>query len=153
MSDAPVFLYDGDCAFCSSCARFIEKRVRTTARVTPWQFEDLDVLGVSQHAAEEAVQWLEVPAATTDTSVNTGGTSAGRPARVESGTRAISVLLRRAQWYWRPLGWALVIPPISWLAPPVYRWVARHRHRMPGGTAMCALPQAERDRMRNSHLS
>jgi hypothetical protein len=39
----------------------------------------------------------------------------------------------------------LLSPPLSWLAPPVYRLIARHRDKLPGGTAACALPQAGRD--------
>jgi predicted DCC family thiol-disulfide oxidoreductase YuxK len=126
----PVFLFDGDCAFCSSCARFIERRIRTGAEILPWQFADLQALGVTQQHAEEAVQWCE-------------------PGEIPvSGTPGISRLLRRAQWYWRPLGWGLVTPPISWIAPPLYRLISRNRHRLPGGTAMCALPQAQRDALR-----
>jgi predicted DCC family thiol-disulfide oxidoreductase YuxK len=125
----PTFLYDGDCAFCSTCARFVDRRIHTPARVVPWQFVDLAELGVTQQMAEEAVQWIGVD-----------GT-------VASGPAAISRLLRAAQWYWRPLGWLLSIPPISWLADPLYRVIARNRHRLPGGTPMCSLPQAERDRL------
>ena len=33
----PVFLFDGDCAFCSTCARFIERRIPTSAFVEAWQ--------------------------------------------------------------------------------------------------------------------
>ena len=44
MSHAHTFLYDGDCAFCTKSARFLEKHVRTTAKVLPWQWADLDAL-------------------------------------------------------------------------------------------------------------
>src|SRR5690606_9619127 len=37
---SPVFLYDGDCSFCTTCANFIERRIPTSARVVPWQFTD-----------------------------------------------------------------------------------------------------------------
>ncbi|MGH9215596.1 MAG: hypothetical protein ACRDZS_05015, partial [Acidimicrobiales bacterium] len=57
--DRPVFLYDGDCAFCTSCARFIERHIPTPATVTPWQFADLDALGVRQADAEASVQWID----------------------------------------------------------------------------------------------
>lgn len=129
----PIFLYDGDCMFCSSCARFIERRVRTSAEVKPWQFADLSALGVTQEQAEEAVQWVAPDSS------------------VASGPRAIARLLLAAQWYWRPLGAALLVPPISWLAEPSYRLIARNRHRLPGGTAACSLPQAERDRLAASN--
>lgn len=128
----PVFLYDGDCSFCTTCARFIERRIPTTARVMPWQFADLAELGVTQEDAETAVQWIAPP-------------SHSGARHIEAGSRAIARLLIDAGSWWRPLGWALLTPPISWIAPPLYRLIARNRHRLPGGTAACALPQAERD--------
>src|SRR5690606_3360041 len=85
-SERPVFLYDGDCSFCTTCARFIERRIPTGATVTPWQFADLDALGVTQAAAEEAVIWI----------------APGRPNA--AGPVAIARLLVDAGSYWRPLG-------------------------------------------------
>jgi predicted DCC family thiol-disulfide oxidoreductase YuxK len=123
-----VFLYDGDCAFCTKAARFLERRVRTTAKVTPWQWANLDGLGVSQADAEAAVIWVEENFR-------------------QDGPDAIAVLLRRAQWHWRPIGWLLSFKLVSKAAWPVYRVVARNRHKLPGGTAACSLPQAERDRL------
>jgi predicted DCC family thiol-disulfide oxidoreductase YuxK len=128
----PTFLYDGDCAFCSSCARFIERHIPTPARVMPWQFADLDVLGLTAAQCEDAVQWVDVPA------------TAARPAA--AGPEAIARLLRTSGPFWRVAGRLLEVRPVRALAWPVYRWVARNRHRMPGGTAACALPQAARDR-------
>jgi predicted DCC family thiol-disulfide oxidoreductase YuxK len=122
----PTFVYDGDCAFCSSCARFIERRVSTRAQVVPWQRSDLAALGLTEAQAEEAVQWVEP----------------GRPTM--AGPAAIAVLLLDAQWYWRILGALLRPKPVQWLAWPVYRWISRNRHRMPGGTPACSLPQAQR---------
>ena len=124
----PVFVYDGDCAFCTTCARFIEKRIPTSAEVTPWQFSDLDALGVTQADAEAAVLWI----------------APGE--RTVAGPEAIARLLVDAGSPWRPLGWVLGLPPLSWVAWPVYRLIARNRHRLPGGTAACSLPQAERER-------
>lgn len=123
------FLFDGDCAFCSTSARFIERRIPTRATVVPWQYSDLAALGVSQEACEEAVQWIAVD-----------GT-------VTSGSRAIGRLLMDAGSFWRPLGWLLLVPPGSWIAPPIYRLIARNRDKLPGGTAACAMPQADRDRL------
>ena len=131
-ADRPVFLYDGDCAFCTSCARFIERHIPTSAEVTPWQFADLDALGVSQVDAEASVQWIEP--------------RFGGPLRA-AGPAAIARLLVDAGSCWRPLGWLLELRPIRWIAGPAYRLIARNRHRLPGGTAACQLPQAERDRI------
>ena len=125
---APVFLFDGDCSFCTSCADFIERRIPTGADVSPWQFADLDALGVAQAQVEDAVVW-----------VTPDGTQSAGP-------DAIARLLVDGGSFWRPIGWVLGAAPVRWLAWPVYRWVSRNRHRMPGGTAACSLPQAERDR-------
>ena len=125
----PVFLFDGDCAFCSTCARFIERRIPTSAHVVAWQFADLDALGVTRAAAEAAVQWVDAD-------------------RIAAGPDAISWLLRDAGSFWRPLGAILATRPMLWLEWPAYRWVSRNRHRLPGGTAACSLPQAQRDRLK-----
>ena len=123
-----MFLFDGDCAFCTTCANFIERRIPTGADVTPWQFADLDALGVAPADVEDAVIW-----------VTPDGTQSAGP-------DAIARLLVDGGSFWRPIGWVLGAVPVRWLAWPVYRLVSRNRHRMPGGTAACSLPQAERDR-------
>lgn len=127
----PVFLYDGDCAFCSTCARFIERRIKPRAEVTAWQFTDLDALGLSVEEVDSAVQW-----------VTRDGT--GRPAPALAGPAAIAAMLKAAGPLWRVCGAVLGTRPVLALARPVYRWVADNRDKMPGGTAACALPHAER---------
>jgi predicted DCC family thiol-disulfide oxidoreductase YuxK len=117
-----TFVYDGDCAFCTMCARFIERRIRTSAVVIPWQFADLGALGLTRAQCVEAVQW--VPAE--------GPTAAGPV--------AIARLLRSSGLLWRLAGRVLELRPVTALAWPAYRWVARNRHRLPGGTAACAVP-------------
>jgi predicted DCC family thiol-disulfide oxidoreductase YuxK len=126
----PTFVYDGDCAFCTSCARFIERRVPTTARVMPWQFADLDALGLTVEQCEEAVQWV------------------GTDRAVAAGPDAIALLLRNSGRPWPVLGRLMQVPPVRALAWPAYRWVARNRHRLPGGTAACAVPANQRERPR-----
>lgn len=120
--DRPTFLFDGDCSFCSSCARFIENRIRPDADVVAWQFAELDALGVTEDQVSSAVYYIAP-----------GHHPTGGPA-------AIADLLRRASTPWRLAGAVLGLRPMTALAWPVYRWVARNRHRMPGGTAACALP-------------
>jgi predicted DCC family thiol-disulfide oxidoreductase YuxK len=123
-----TFVYDGDCAFCTSCAQFVERRIPTGARVVPWQFADLAELGLTVEECEAAVQW-----------VGADGTRAAGP-------DAIARLLAASRPAWRALGATLRVPPVRAVAWPAYRWVARNRHRMPGGTAACSLPQAARER-------
>ncbi|MGH3360667.1 MAG: thiol-disulfide oxidoreductase DCC family protein [Nocardioidaceae bacterium] len=121
-----TFLYDGDCAFCSSCARFLQRRVATTARVVAWQRADLGRLGVTAEECDHAVRWV------------------ADERRHSSGPEAIADLLRTGRSWGRPFGWLLGRSVVLRLAWPVYAWVSDHRDRMPGGTATCALPAAER---------
>jgi predicted DCC family thiol-disulfide oxidoreductase YuxK len=125
----PTFVFDGDCSFCTSCAQFIERRIPSHATVVPWQFADLNALGLTQAQAEEAVQWVAAD-----------GT-------IASGPDAIALLLRDAGRFWTVPGRALQLRPVRFAAWPAYRWVADHRHLLPGGTAACSLPQAQRDRL------
>jgi predicted DCC family thiol-disulfide oxidoreductase YuxK len=122
----PTFVYDGDCSFCTTCAEFIERRIPTHARVVPWQFADLDELGLTQQQCEEAVQWVS-------------------PDRRGSGPDAIALLLSDAGRAWQFAGAGLRFGPVRLAAWPIYHWIADHRHLLPGGTAACSLPQAQRD--------
>jgi len=122
-----VFLFDGDCAFCSACAAFVEKRIPTRATVLAWQFADLAGLGLTASECDAAVQWVE-------------------PTYRASGPSAIAALLRNSRWYWRGVGRVLGWRPVLFVAWPIYDWVSRNRHRMPGGTPACSLPAAQRQR-------
>ncbi|MFE9959385.1 thiol-disulfide oxidoreductase DCC family protein [Micromonospora sp. NPDC005299] len=125
--ETSTFVYDGDCAFCTRCARIIERWIPTRARVLPWQFADLDALGLTAAECEEAVQW-----------VGADGVRAAGP-------DAIARLLGDSNPLWRTAGAGLRFPPVRAAAWPAYRWVARNRHRLPGGTAACAVPSAGRN--------
>ncbi|MEV0155277.1 DUF393 domain-containing protein [Micromonospora sp. NPDC050686] len=124
-----TFVYDGDCAFCTRCAQFVERRIPTAARVVPWQFADLAALALTEVECEEAVQWV--------------GADGSRAA----GPDAIAKLLGDSGPLWRVVGAGLGLAPVRTAAWPAYRWVARNRHRMPGGTAACSLPQEARERL------
>lgn len=128
----PVLLYDGDCAFCTSCARLIE-RIGPDAEIAAWQLTDLAELGVTEEQASEAVQWVQVDGA------------------VRSGHEAIAGMLSTAGRVWGIAGQVLLLPGVSWMAAKAYRMVADNRHRLPGGTPACGLPSArERKASRKS---
>lgn len=128
VANLPMFLFDGDCAFCSSCARFIDRRIPTDAAVQPWQWIDLDSLGVTVDEVDQSVVWVVSP--TTHT----------------AGPAAIADLLRSSTARsWRMVGGLLTPAPVLWATGFAYRWVARNRDKMPGGTAQCALPKAQRN--------
>jgi predicted DCC family thiol-disulfide oxidoreductase YuxK len=124
-----TFVYDGDCSFCTTCANFIERRIPSTAKVVPWQFADLDRLGLTLEQVESAVQWV------------------GPDGAVSSGPDAIAALLRDAGRLWMVPGRVLRLGPVRFAAWPAYEWVADHRHLLPGGTAACSLPQAQREKL------
>jgi predicted DCC family thiol-disulfide oxidoreductase YuxK len=121
-----VLVFDGDCAFCTTSARFIERRIPASAEIVAWQFADLDALGTTAERAERELLWVDESGA------------------VVGGAAAVAALLIDAGGAWRLLGRLMRVPPVSWLAQAVYRLVAANRHRLPGGTPACALPAAER---------
>ena len=59
-----------------------------------------------------------------------------------AGHLAFSAILRmqRSPLY-RFLGHLIATPPVSWAAALVYHFIARYRHRLPGGTPACAMPR------------
>ena len=122
--ERPVLVYDGDCGFCTTCARFLE-RIGPDAEIVAWQLTDLAELGVTEEQAADAVQWVAVD-----------GT-------VRSGHEAIAAVLGSAGRIWRIAGRLIVLPGVSWLAARAYRLTADNRYRLPGGTPACARRTAD----------
>lgn len=122
----PILVFDGDCAFCSRSVRFVERRIRRHPRIVAWQSIDLAALNLTQAECEEAVQWIDVD-----------GTRA-------SAHVAVAHTLVYGGKGWALLGRLVLVPGVRSIAGFVYRWVARNRHRMPGGTSQCNLPASER---------
>ncbi|MGW0607863.1 thiol-disulfide oxidoreductase DCC family protein [Streptomyces sp. NPDC002640] len=119
---APVLVFDGDCGFCTSSVRVIERWVRPRCLSVPWQRADLAALGVSGDRARREALW-----------VTPEGT-------VHGGAEAVARILRSAGGGWALCGAAMARPPLSWVARAAYRVVAANRRRLPGGTPACALP-------------
>ncbi|WP_208322891.1 thiol-disulfide oxidoreductase DCC family protein [Mumia sp. ZJ1417] len=121
-----VLLYDGDCAFCSSCARWLQRWAPARAEVLAWQLTDLEALHVNVADVDTAVQWIDDSARA-------------------AGPEAIAAYLRTAGAPWRVAGRVLACAPVRGVAWPVYRWIAAHRDKLPGGTPQCALPSTARE--------
>lgn len=120
----PALVYDGDCAFCTSSVRLLEK-IGPRAEMVAWQMTDLDALGLSEEEAAAAVQWVEID-----------GT-------IRSGHEAIAAALSSASGVWALAGRVLLSPEISPIAAGAYRLIADNRHRLPGGTPACAVDPQE----------
>ena len=120
-----TLVYDGDCAFCTSSVRWITRLRLRVDTVIAWQHADLSELGLTPEQCQEKVQWVS-------------------GSRVSSGHEAVAQLLLSSALPWRPLGYLLAVPPVSWVAARVYAWISAHRNQLPGGTAACALPPERR---------
>ena len=114
-------LYDADCAFCSRVAGYAA-RVRLRVTVAPIQVTDLGALGVSPTRAMR-----ELPFVGTDGAVVYG--HAAVAAALATGAAPLRLLAR-----------AIAFGPLDRVSARLYRWVAAHRHQLPGGSAACAVP-------------
>ncbi|HST80302.1 MAG TPA: DCC1-like thiol-disulfide oxidoreductase family protein [Kineosporiaceae bacterium] len=118
----PVVIFDGDCAICTTLAGVVERRLRPPAVVQPWQRLDLAAYGLSDVDCLEALQYVDADG------------------RVFAAELAVARLLRASRPWARPAGFVIALPGIRSVAGLIYRWVARNRSRLPGGTAACAVP-------------
>ncbi len=112
-----LLVYDGQCGFCVRWARWLEARLNSEARVEPWQSLNLDDLGLSRQQVEAAVWWLD---------------ERGGQTRRCSGADAIGRALVNTGGVRAAVGWLIIVPPLCWLARPIYALVAANRHRVPG---------------------
>lgn len=119
-----VLLFDGDCAFCSTSARLLQRWVRPDCLVLPYQLVDLPRWGVTRREAAAEVLLVR----RSDTT-----------AVVSGGAAAIAAVLRLGRPPWPLLGAVLQAPGVRSAADLTYRVVAANRHRLPGGTPACAI--------------
>lgn len=62
--------------------------------------------------------------------------------RLTGGAEAINLSMRYVWWIW-PFTWLYYVPGMRQLQDYVYRWIAENRHKMPGATDACAIPQPD----------
>ena len=119
-----VLIYDGDCGFCTRCAHWLQRQLRTPIAVVPWQeINDLGELELGTEDVRTAVYWVD---------------TYGRHHR---GHAAVARCLLMSGRPWPAAGALMLLPPINVLAALVYSVVARNRHRLPGATEGCRLPE------------
>lgn len=115
-----LLIYDGECGFCTSSARWYAKRSGDRVSIAPWQSLDLGAYGLTEAEVTTAAYWVE-----------------GN--HVRRGADGIAEALRACEGFWRFAGVVLANPPGLWIARLIYPVVARIRHRLPGSTATCRL--------------
>lgn len=116
-----MFVFDGDCGFCSRYAYWVAGPLPSEIDVVPWQeLDDLDAYGLTRQDVECAAWWLD---------------GAGR----WSGGDAIATTMVAAGMPWTILGRLMLIWPLSLLSRVVYGWIAHNRHRLPGATPACEI--------------
>ena len=124
--DVPWLIFDGDCAFCTSSANWLARRLDRpqgpNARLIACQFTDLAALGTTAERTRREALW-----------VSTDGTIYG-------GAAAFAEWLKFRGTGYAIGGRVIDLPVIRALAAAVYRVIAKNRHRMPGGSPACALP-------------
>ena len=126
-------IYDADCGFCTRSARWLAGPQADRVRIIPWQaVADLAKLGLREDDVTNQAYWQE------DSGTLKPGSEAIAAAMVARGGPAAGV------------GRLIASPSVAPVAASVYRWVAAHRHQMPGSTDACRLP-APSERVKDSH--
>jgi predicted DCC family thiol-disulfide oxidoreductase YuxK len=127
-SSAPkdqVLIFDGDCAFCSLWVERLRAILPEFPVSTPWQWIDLDDYALTRDDVETAAWFVT-------------------PTRQFAGHLAFSAILRSQPAIgWRFLGNLIATEPFSSISALAYRFIARYRHRLPGGTPACAVRRPE----------
>jgi predicted DCC family thiol-disulfide oxidoreductase YuxK len=125
VSANPVLIYDGDCKFCQLSLEFGIRNLPTFPRYVAFQKIDPVEFGLTLEQVKTQI-WLATKGSSS-TSALGGHLAAGE------------ILLMQTNPLHKILGWFIKTPPTSWIAAVVYRWVARNRHRLPGGSRQCKL--------------
>lgn len=117
----PTLVFDGDCGFCTSSARWIERRLDADVRVEMWQSLDLEALGLTVDDVTTAAYFVDE-----DGSLHRGHAGIGRA-------------FEYMALPFRVAGRAMQHRPIAWVAAPTYRLVAKYRYKLPGATEACRI--------------
>ncbi len=100
----------------------MQKQFRRVPRIVAWQQADLEKLGVTADQCQTALQWVSADST-----------------QFLSAHKAVARVCKDAGGWITAAGYAMSLPVVSPIAGAVYRWVARNRQKMPGGTAACAV--------------
>ena len=117
--DSHVLIYDGDCAFCTLWVNRLRDWLPVFPDARTSQSITLDSFALTKDDVEKYAWYIT-------------------PSHQYAGHLATSALLRaQPRFALRLLGRLLATWPISWIAAGVYAFIARFRHKLPGGTPAC----------------
>jgi len=119
----PLLIFDGDCGFCTSATNFILSRSSVELDAIPYQFANLQDYGLTEAQASAKVQFIYK-----------GKTYAGHLALAH-------ILLIQENVLLRLIGRVSLLPGVNLVSRAGYYLVAKYRHKLPGGTPACKLPQ------------
>jgi predicted DCC family thiol-disulfide oxidoreductase YuxK len=120
----PILIFDGDCGFCTWSAGWVADHAAVNVEVVPWQrigADRLEMFGLTEEQASASAWW-----------VDESGECFGAQ-------EAIGNALSACRIPWQVIGFAMNVPPGRWLSRVLYPVIARHRHRLPGGTPACRI--------------
>jgi predicted DCC family thiol-disulfide oxidoreductase YuxK len=108
-----LFIYDGNCGFCRKWAGWLEQRVGSAVRFSPFQaLEELARFNLAIDDVQRASYLIE-------------------DGRAFRGGRGIARALAHGRGAWKLLGLVLDLPGVRQASALAYRYVARNRHRLP----------------------
>jgi len=124
-----TLIFDGDCGFCTTSANFAVARSKYPITAVPWQRANLSEFGLTSEMASSRVY------------VAVSGDGKPSDVSVFGGHEAFAKLFRiQPNMVAKFMGALMITPPISWIAAAGYVFVAKYRHKLPGGTPACKLP-------------
>ncbi len=119
-ADIPTLIFDGDCGVCSNSVNWLHRQADFQS--VPFQAVDYSPFKLSPADVQQQV-WL------IEGEKKSGGVAA-----------FARVFQRSPKFPIRVAGYLLALPVLRHIAQLVYQVVAKYRHRLPGGTAACRLP-------------
>ena len=125
VANLPLLIYDGDCQFCQLSLEFGIKKLRYFPRYVAFQKINPGEFGLSEEQVRSQI-WL---ISGSETKIKLLG---GHEAATE-------ILRLQPQKIMKFLAFVLATWPFRVFAKHTYRWVAKNRHRLPGGSRTCEL--------------
>ncbi|MFM6980572.1 MAG: thiol-disulfide oxidoreductase DCC family protein [Micrococcales bacterium] len=123
MQENELLIYDSDCAFCQKCVDWGVKKLAYFPKAIGFQAIQPRDYALTEQDVQSSI-WL----------IQESG------AKLSANRAATAILKSQPKYRWRLLG---SIADAYWVAPVarrIYFLLAKNRHKMPGATQACELP-------------